>query len=160
MFRGDPSFSAEERVDIMRATDDWMRFSSGRINHIVSFESLGAAWEPRIIRVESTSPLVLSQEAEQAAKRGVKTFTVLGWQSDSPMRVYVVADRARPPVLRKVAAHELGHAAGLQWPDCDKSKRDCPHSPVPGAIMFSSIEADSAFGAADLELCRASCLCP
>jgi hypothetical protein len=167
IFKVDPAFTSEERAQLVAATDDWRQWSNGRINHVLEFEPASES-SPRIRRLLSTSDEVREYEETQKARYKVDNFTVLGWQPDPPPVVNLVVDRVSVSELRNLAAHELGHAAGLEWPFCANEPRapmlgktdekDCKHVADTHSLMSQAF-ANVPLQPADLEFCRASCLC-
>lgn len=159
VFYADKAFTADERAGIDTAAADWLAFSGGKIHDVIMFEDPpfeGA----RIRRVLSTDQVVKDENTKEATARGLPSFTSLGWSAKGPPRtVYLVVDLVPTDQIAHLLEHELGHAAGLRWPGCvEDALQLCDHSPDPTALMFAAFK-NSPLGPADLEFCRASCLC-
>jgi hypothetical protein len=152
----DNAFSPPERADIQQAVDDWFAFSEGHIGFTLTYNIDPKVDQGHIFRVESWMKVVLDEEAEMAKKHGVPEFHLAGWEDDGD--IYLIVDRAGP-LLKHLATHELGHEAGLKWPNCQKPSWECVHSPDPKALTAATL-SDTVLGEADKEFCRASCLCP
>ena len=163
-FHVDTEFTPAERAALAFAAADWREFSGGRV--VPSFEYdldfartstiVFYAMRPIIIRAQSWMRVVTETDLAFSARAGRK-ITVYAWTEMSPLRIYLVVDRI--PDLRRIAAHELGHAAGLEWPSCAPG-RDCDHVEDRNSIMAPAYGGAQRFTEHDLELCRASCLCP
>ncbi len=168
-FSADESFTPEERPQLLAAVKELREISANRIKQDVVFRT-AAYSEPKIFRMLSSSSVVKDAEEKQARRFGVKGYTLFGWQNDDPPRIFLVVDRVPVDQLHNLAAHELVHAAGLKWPDCDheprapfhegtSGERDCSHVKGDESLRSQSF-TNTSFGPADLEICRASCLCP
>lgn len=153
---GDVDFTPTERDALVGSAEAWRAFSQGRVNiRIVfdlDFEDIETVKQykdaPVIIRAESWMPL--------SAERGMLGYT------NSQRQIVLVMDRIVN--LRPVAMHEMGHAAGLAWPDwcpADRNGRaDCDHSPDKDSIMSAVYRGAQEFTEADAAFCRASGYCP
>jgi hypothetical protein len=146
-----------EQAALTQAVDDWRAFSGGQIDMAVVFSGPGRA---TIHRLKGDDPIVTAQEAKhKEASPDAGPFYLDGWESDGD--VYLVAERVVLAQLHTLAAHELGHAAGMRWPLCfNNVDQACVHSPDPTAVMAATFSGAPAFNPSDLALCRASCLCP
>ncbi len=150
-FAPDPAFTLAERAQLQRAVDEWFAFSDGRVDFSLAPYALELDdSSPHIYRTESWMRVVRAKERE------LKT-QLAGWATNDP-HVFLVIDWVAPDQLWILAAHELGHVAGLQWPNCDGTRKECIHSPDPRALMAPAFSGQP-FGASDLDLCRASCVC-
>lgn len=159
-FHGDPSFTPDEQAAIHEAMARLLAFSEGRINFVTTFDlDLNNPREPFIRRATATDPEVLQVEADAAKRSGLPSFTIFGVARKNPTRVLLVTERVASNQVANLATHELGHVAGFEWPDCNSSKQDCKHSPDESALMAARFSGNR-LGPADLEFCRASCLCP
>lgn len=149
------SFRESERAAIVGAAADWRRVSAGRIDYTVVFD-LDAdrhADQPQIRRQTPWDLDVLEFERVEGQRRGTAAYHVWGWAEG--VRIVLVIGEA--PSVRRLAMHELGHAAGLRLPNCTHG--DCTHTSDPGALMSYPFTS-SDFNKSDLEMCRFSCLCP
>jgi hypothetical protein len=161
----DTAFTPPERDALNKAADDWLGISKGRIHftpiYDVDFSSTSSVVshgsEAMIIRALAWMPIVDVQDTRISSRYGRRT-RVYGWTESDPVRVYLVVDRIER--LKEIAVHELGHAAGLVWPNCDPAREDCDHVNDRSSIMAAAYDDAQAFTTADLALCRASCLCP
>ncbi len=157
-FSVDGAFTAPERLALQEAVDDLRAFSGGHIDFSLSYDFDNDDGNPHIYRLESWMRIVRERDAEATADRG-EVFIHGGWTSGDI--VHLVADRVPLENLKSLATHELGHAAGFSWPHCQDVRSSCHHSPDPKALMFPSGPfAGNSLGPADLDFCRASCLCP
>lgn len=167
IYHADTAFNVEQRLAIGWGADALLGFTAGRVNQTLvfdlDFEStmsvIRRSREPMVLRVESWMAPVQAVDAAVSARRG-KDTKVWGWQDDDPIRVFLVVDRIPPASFRYIAAHELAHAAGFRWADCDTSKEDCTHARDASSLMFAAYSGARTFSQGDLALCRASCLCP
>lgn len=141
-----------EQAQLTQAADEWRAFSGGRVDITISFDPQTSA-SHMIHRDAPTDAVITSEEAKSDL-----TF-VFGFATSGPT-VYLVPSEVPPLSLHTLAAHELGHVAGLAWPLCLESPSKCVHSPDPAAVMFASFSNAPKFTPSDLALCRASCLCP
>jgi hypothetical protein len=139
-----PNWDTEDIGKLRQAAQDWSEFSHGRINIRITRQDDPSL--PHIHRMLSWMPKV----RDKGDRR-------LGWFSGS--QIYLIVDRIAPEQLTGLATHEMGHAAGLEWPLCDEDVHDCVHSPDPDAIMAPEFYGQP-LGPSDLTFCRASCLCP
>jgi hypothetical protein len=168
IMHADTAFTPAERTEIVAAADDWLGFSGGRVHQTIAFDvdwssttSVAShGQEAMMMRALDWMPMVdaLDQRTTAWRKAG-KKIRVYGWTEQAPVRIFLVVDRFEN--LREVATHELGHAAGLLWPDCNPLEVDCDHARSKDSIMSPAIlKSVHAFNEADLDFCRASCLCP
>ncbi len=151
-FAPDPAFTPAERVQLQKAIDAWAAFSDNRVDFsLAPFElALDDSW-PHIYRTESWMRVVKAKEVE------LKT-ELAGWTTRDP-HVYLVVDWVAPEQLWILAAHELGHVAGLAWPHCEGTRKECIHSFDPQSLMAPAFSGQP-FNDADRDFCRASCVCP
>ncbi len=157
-FSVDGAFTAPEREALQQATDDWFILSGGHIDFSLSYDFDNDTGNPHIYRLESWMSVVREKDAKASADLGAP-YAQGGWQGSDD--IYLVVDRYLPGQIRYLATHELGHAAGLAWPNCRESRSFCIHSPDPKAVMFpSGPHDDNRLTQADGDFCRASCLCP
>jgi len=154
----DTAFTPAERAAIVEATKEWERFSSGRV-HIeavfdLDFDSVETLKKfqdaPIIVRAESWMSIL--DDTPQG---------VLAW-TNGKRQIVLIVDRI--PSFKPVIMHEMGHAAGLAWPDwCPADaygQADCNHSPDLDSIMSARYRGVQAFTDADRAFCRASGYCP
>lgn len=150
-----------EQAAIMKAGQMWRDLSGGQIDMHFAFtmaDGAGAAGGV-ILRMQSTDPETLAYNASQIAKNHYPaTWHVDGWTTGQT--VHLVINEVAIGDLPSLAAHELGHAAGLRWPFCIEGQVDCVHSPDPHAIMGAAFTGAPVMTPSDLAFCRASCLCP
>ncbi len=158
-FAVDNGFSPNERAALQRATDNWFVFSESHVDVSLSYALDTDEDHPHIYRVQSWMQVVKDQD-KKATVDPAKPFIHLGWESAGT--IFLVIDRIRPEHLAIIATHELGHAAGLAWPDCLERlpQTDCHHSPDPTALMAPEFNGQQGFNDADKQFCRVSCLCP
>lgn len=157
-FHADADFTATERVAIVAATNEWRTFSSGRVDLRVAFDldfnSIEALKKykdaPVIIRAESWMSVVQDEPGNVIA------------YTNGKRQIVIIVDRV--PSFLPIVMHEMGHAAGLRWPDwCPQSPRgeaDCDHSPDLNSIMSAAYRGVRSFTDADRAFCRASGHCP
>lgn len=152
---GDVDFTDVERAAIISATNEWRSFSGGRVDIKVVFDldfddesAMQYKQAPVIIRVDSTMRLGVDP--------GTIAFT------NSHHQIALIMDRLTS--FRPVVMHEMGHAAGLRWPDWCPSTRygdaDCDHSPDLNSIMSAVYRGAQSFTPADKAFCRAAGYCP
>ncbi len=165
-WRADTAFTKSERDEILQGFEDVRQFTAGRVTTSIAWDVdfsstasvVGASQSPLLARSYSWMRSVQAVDAEISSRYGYKT-TVRAWTESSPLRIFFVVDRITQ--LRTTASHELIHAAGARWPNCDSSTTDCDHVPDSSSIMSRGIRDDvHAFSVTDQYLCRASCLCP
>lgn len=165
-WHGDTAFTKGERDLIEAGFADVTKFTSGRVTTSVTWDVdfsstpsvLLAAQGPLLGRSQSWMKPVQAADAEISARYGYQT-TVRAWTESNPLRIFFVIDRITQ--LQQTASHELIHAAGARWPNCDSTNKDCDHVTDGDSIMSRGIRDDvHTFSPSDLTLCRASCLCP
>lgn len=163
----DPSFSAQERTDIARAASDWAVWSSGKVRIVLVSRNRGDA---EITKVTAEDPRTKEEDAKINAAAGTTGIYAFGWSTrDRPGHIYIVSERLSPDLFYYTVAHEMSHSAGLKYPEpCgapgafyreNAQKYDCEHVADLDALMYPALTGKT-FGAADLDMCRASCLCP
>lgn len=160
VFHADQAFTPEERDSLALAANDWYAFSDGQVDYRVMFDlDTLRTLEPMILRAESWMDEVRAYES-LLKNEDYEPYHVAGYKQSNPLRITLVMDRVGgvPSDLRYLAAHEMGHVAGLKWPDCYDTSLVCKHSPDPSALMAPVFSA-APFNDADKALCRASCLC-
>lgn len=143
---------AAERDQLTKAASEWYALSGGQISITISFEP--ASGKP-LHRVHASDDVVKNEESKQETQ----PYVVFGWETNDE-EVFLVVDAVPTEELHTLAAHELGHAAGLAWPYCLAGREKCHHSPDPRAVMAPQFNGGHALTPSDLALCRASCLCP
>lgn len=162
-FHGDVTFTPEEREAHARGTQGWKEFSSGLVNvsviYDLDFNDMDSVrrygYGPVVVRVGESNELVIAQDKVTRERIGNQQAKTLGWTSG--VRIYLIWDRI--PNMQGVFEHEVGHAVGMRWPNCNPEKQDCFHSPSTPALM-NAIDGNSPdFTGYDLDFCRASCLC-
>lgn len=168
-FVADPTFTEDERAAISVAVNNWAGWSSGRIRLSVTY-GVPVGTPARIVRTSADKDPLASMEAERRKTFDLPGYTLWGLTTGDPPRIYLAMDRIPPADLHMIVSHEMGHAAGLYWPDCNdepraamfpNGKKDCAHVNTPGSLMFPAYDGPAtAWGPADVAFCRASCLCP
>src|SRR6185369_15454111 len=134
-FHVSSSFTGDEQVKLLEAAQDWGFFSQDRIRFKLIYDGYTPPGTPSIIRVHSQDAIVRSYDEIQQAIRGTD-YQANGWYEPVVNRLYLVVDRLDGEKFRLVATHEMGHAAGLRWPDCDEDlKQTCEHARDPSALM-------------------------
>jgi hypothetical protein len=151
LFHAESSFSPNEQLAIVEASEDWRRWTRGRVQLFVVLNSEGS---PKIVKRRADDPETLKIDQMRSKELG-KTLTTFGWSPGQD--IYLVTERIPEGELRLVVAHEMGHAIGLKRPGCTDG--DCYHVTGSGSLMSAWHRETNAWSDADLAMCRASCLC-
>lgn len=154
----DTAFTARGREILVEAADKWRAASEGRVQITVVFDldadSMLSLQEHRddsiIVGALSSFPAIATLDA-QLGRPGVTPVaaTVLG---RTTLVIFIIDRISGPEEFLSDAMHEFGHVFGL------------PDIPTAGDVMsaghYVGVTPPTRFTAVDLDLCRASRLCP